>query len=275
MASREWRRVSVWDADLDVNVRGTGEPVVMIQTALTADELLPLASQPIIGDNFRVVLYHRRGYGESSPVKGPGSIERDALDCEQLLAALDIDRAHIVGVSYSGAVAMQLDSAAADCVHTLCLIEPPPLHVPSAGEFLAANAELAEDYRLHGPATALDRFLGRVVGPDWRRDIERHLPTGVAQVERDANTFFATDIPALLAWRFGPEDARWISQPVLYIGGTDSGPWFAEVRDLVLAWLPQTHDSMLEGADHSLALTHAAQVAAVMASFLQAHPIGA
>lgn len=185
-----------------------------------------------------------------------------------------IGRAHIVGVSYSGAVAMQLASAAPECVHTLCLIEPPPLHVPSAGKFLAANAELAEDYRLHGPATALDRFLGRLVGPDWRRDIERHLPNGVAQVERDAGTFFATDIPALLAWRFGAEDARRINQPVLYIGGTDSGPCFAEVRDLALAWLPQTHESMLASADHSLALTHAAQAAAEIASFLQAHPIG-
>jgi pimeloyl-ACP methyl ester carboxylesterase len=71
-------------------------------------------------------------------------------------------------------------------------------------------------------------------------------------------------MPAQLRWRFRREDARQIGQPVLYIGGTDSGPWFAEVRDLVLAWLPQAHDVMPAGADHSLALTHAAQVAAAM-----------
>jgi pimeloyl-ACP methyl ester carboxylesterase len=248
---------------------------VLIQTALTADEFLPLAGQPDIRDGFRVVLYHRRGYGASSPVRGPGSIERDALDCQQLLATLDIDRAHIAGVSYSSAVAMQLAASAPGCVHSLCLIEPPPLHIPSADEFLAANAELIEDHRLHGSATALDRFLGRVVGPDWRLDIERHLPNGTAQVERDCDAFFATDIPALLSWRFGPEDARRIRQPVLYIGGTESGPWFEQVRDLVLAWLPQAGAVMLAGADHSLALTHPAQVAAAMTSFLHGHPIGA
>jgi pimeloyl-ACP methyl ester carboxylesterase len=273
MSGAEWHRVSLADAALEVTIRGSGEPLVLIQTALTADEFLPLASEPDIRDNFRVLLYHRRGYAGSSAVQGPGSVERDALDCQQLLATLDIDRAHVAGVSYSGAVAMQLAASAPDCVHSLCLIEPPPLHIPSADEFLAANAELAENYRLHGSAVALDRFLGRVVGPDWRLDIERHLPNGAAQVERDADTFFTTDIPALLGWRFGPKDAQQIGQPVLYLGGTDSGPWFSEVRNLVLAWLPQAHDVMLAGADHSLALTHSAQAAAAMASFLRGHPI--
>jgi pimeloyl-ACP methyl ester carboxylesterase len=275
MSSAEWHRVSLADAVLEVTIRGSGEPLVLIQTALTADEFLPIAIQPDIRDNFRVLLYHRRGYAGSSPVEGPGSVERDALDCQQLLARLDIDRAHVAGVSYSGAVAMQLAASAPDYVHSLCLIEPPPLHIPSAGEFRAATAGLAEDYRLHGSAVALDRFLGRVVGPDWRLEIERHLPSGTAQVERDADAFFATDIPALLGWRFGPEDAQQIAQPVLYLGGTDSGAWFSEVRDLILAWLPQAHDVMLAGADHSLALTHSAQAAAAMMSFFRSHPIGA
>jgi hypothetical protein len=43
-------------------------------------------------------------------------------------------------------------------VHTLTLIEPPPVHIPDADESLAANARFIEDYRLHGSATALDRF---------------------------------------------------------------------------------------------------------------------
>jgi pimeloyl-ACP methyl ester carboxylesterase len=218
-----WRNLPVADATLEVNVRGSGEPVVFIQTALTADEFVPLASQPALADAYRVILYHRRGYAGSSPVKGPGSIERDARDCAALLAALDIDRAHIVGVSYSGAVALQLAATAPSRVHSLCVSEPPPVHIPSSGEFLAANAELAEDFRRDGPARALDRFLTRVVGPGWRRDIERHLPDGVAQIQRDANTFFATDIPALMAWRFGPDDTPRITQPILYVGAATPG----------------------------------------------------
>lgn len=157
--------MSLADAELEVDIRGAGEPVVLIQTALTADEFLPLASHPDLSDNYRVILYHRRGYAGSSPVEGPGSIERDALDCRQLLAALDVERAHVMGVSYSAAVALQLAATSPRCVHSLCVIEPPPVHIPSADEFLAANAQLAEDHRRLGSAVAIDRFLVRVVGP--------------------------------------------------------------------------------------------------------------
>lgn len=269
----DWQQVSLPDADLEVRISGAGDPLVLVQTAVTADELLPVAEQPAVRDGFRVVLYHRRGYAGSSPVDGPGSIERDARDCRQLLAALGIDRAHVAGVSYSAAVAMHLAASAPDAVQSLSLIEPPPRHTPSADEFVAACEELVADFRRNGAAAALDRFMGRLVGPGWRQDIERRLPGATAQVDQDAATFFATDLPALLAWRFGPEDARRITQPVLYVGGTDSGPWFAEVRELVLAWLPQAGDVVVDGADHSLAITHADQVAAAMAAFLHRHPL--
>ena len=271
----EWRRVAVADAALEVGVRCSGEPVVLIQTALTADEFSPLASQFELQDPYQVIMYHRRGYAGSSPVQGPGSIERDALDCQQLLTALDIEGAHVAGVSYSAAVALQLAATAPSCVHTLTLIEPPPVHVPSADEFFAANVKLNEDYRQHGSASALDRFLARLIGPNWRTEVEHHVPGGTAQMEQDAGTFFAIDMPALLTWRFLAEDAQRIRQPVLYIGGSESGPLFAEVRELILNWLPQAQDVVLEGADHSLVITHPAQVAAVMKAFLSDHPIGA
>ena len=93
-------------------------------------------------------------------------------------------------------------------------------------------------------------------------------------MERDADTFFATDMPALMTWSFSAEDAGRIGQPALYIGGSESGPWFAEVRELILSWLPQARDVVLQGADHSLAITHPAQVAAALRAFVREHPIG-
>jgi pimeloyl-ACP methyl ester carboxylesterase len=269
----EPRRITVSDAVLEVELRGSGEPVVLIQTALTADEFKPLADQSPLQAGYRSILYHRRGYAGSSPVAGPGSIARDALDCQGLLAALGVERAHVVGVSYSAAVALQLAATAPAQVHTLTLIEPPPVHTASRDRFIAANEQLREDYRQHGSAAALDRFLTLVIGPDWRRDLDRHLPGGVAQSHRDADTFFATDLPALLDWRFEAADAQRIRQPVLYIGGSHSGPWFAEVRRLILTWLPQTEDVQIAGADHSLAITHPRPVAAAMESFLRRHPM--
>ena len=215
MPQSEWIKVPLVDAVVEVQVRGSGEPVVLIQTAVTADEFLPLAVQPELADEYQVIVYHRRGYGGSSPVDGRGSLERDARDCENLLDALGFETAHIVGGSYSGAVALQLAASAPQRVHTLCLAEPPPVHTPTADEFRSANAQLTAYYRHHGSAMAMDYFLTRLMGSGWRTDLEALLPGGTAQVERDAETFFATDIPSLLAWRFGAEEAAWINQPVL------------------------------------------------------------
>ena len=265
-------RVAVQDAELEVRDWGSGEPIIFVQTALTADELRPVAEQPALAA-FRKILYHRRGYAGSSPAHGAGSITRDAADCRALLAAMAIERAHIVGVSYSGAVALQLAAEAPDRAHTLVLQEPPPLHTPSAAAFVAANLRLLRRRRAAGPAVALDEFLTVLIGPSWRYEMEGHLPGAVEQMERDAATFFDADLPALLAWRFSLADARRISCPVLHIGGTDSGRWFAEVREVVLSWLPHAEDVLIAGADHSLVLTHAAQVAAALADFLRRHPL--
>lgn len=267
------RLVSIGEADLEVEVQGSGEPVVLIQTALTADEFMPVASQHALHESFRVVLYHRRGYGDSSPAEGAGSIERDASDCRELLTALDVERAHIVGVSYSAAVALQLAVTAPARVHTLTVIEPPPLHIPKADEFIAANKELLELHRSQGTTAALDNFLTRLMGPDWRDELENHLPGAVRHVERDAATFFANDIPALLSWDFDAETASRIRQPTLYIGGSESGSWFAAVRKLMLEWLTEPEEVVVAGADHNLAVTHPQQIVSALTGFITRHPI--
>jgi pimeloyl-ACP methyl ester carboxylesterase len=269
------RLIEVGDIELEVHDVGAGDPVVLVQTALTADELAPLAELLVARGAYRAIVYHRRGYATSSPVLGPGSVVRDAADCRDLIDAMGLGRVHIVGYSYSGAVGLQLAVDAADRVQTLTLIEPPPVHVPSSAEFRAANARLSEVRRASGPGTALEEFLAVVIGPDWLTEVEQRLPGAAEQMQRDTTTFFDTDLPALLSWRFDAEDARRISCPVLQISGSDSGPWFAEVRDLILAWLPQTEDVLLTGADHSLALTHTPQVADALADFLGRHTIRA
>jgi pimeloyl-ACP methyl ester carboxylesterase len=267
------RLLSVNGTELEVEEWGAGDPVVFIQTALTADEARPVATDSALQHGYRKIVYHRRGYARSSPVRAGGSVVRDAADCRALLRGLHIHGAHVLGFSYSGAVALQLAADSLECVKTLTLVEPPPVHTLSANEFRAANERLVETRRSLGPEAALDEFLSRVIGPRWGTDVEDHLPGATAQMQRDATTFFDVDLPALLAWQFGQEYAHRINCPVLYIGGTESGPWFAQVHELVLDWLPLADDVLIGGADHSLMLTHSQEVAAAFASFISRNPI--
>lgn len=264
--------ISVRGARLEAFDWGSGEPVVLIQTALTADELRPVATDPAL-DGYRRILYHRRGYAGSSPTAGPGSIPRDAADCAALLTELDVDRAHVVGLSFSGAIALQLVSDVPERVHSLTLIEPPPVHVPSADEFRAANDRLIASRREQGLQAALDEFLTIVMGPDWQQVAEEASPGSSTQMRRDVATFFDTDLPALLRWQYGPDDADGIGCPVLYVGASESGPWFAQVRELILDWIPHAEDVLIDGADHSLVLTHAPRIANVLSAFLARNPM--
>jgi pimeloyl-ACP methyl ester carboxylesterase len=262
--------VDVRDGVIEVVDAGAGEPVLLVQTALLAEEFRPLCDEPALAGH-RLVRMHRRGYAGSSPAAGPRGIADDAADCLALLDALGLDRAHVVGLSFSSVVALQLAADAPHRVRSLSLVEAPPVGVPSDGEFRAANAELLAERAAHGPAAALDRFQARLLGPDWRAVVERLVPGAVAQMTRDAATFFDSDVPALLSWRFGRDDARRVACPVLYVGGGDSGRWFDEVRELVVAWFPHTEVATVAGAGHDLALTHPAEVAAALAGFVARH----
>lgn len=265
-------RVTIEDGVLEATVLGSGAPVVLVPTALTADELLPLAG--LLRHRFRVIHYHRRGYAGSSPAPQPGSVARDAADCVRLLSALGVDRAHVVGASYSAAVALQLAVDHPGVAHTLTLVEPPPVHGPADAAFRAANAALLADARARGAEAAVDRFLVTTTGADWREQLDRAVPGSSAQVLRDSRTFFDVDVPALLDWPFDAATAARIRCPVAHVEGSDHGPLFDGVGELIHAWLPDAERTTVRGAGHAVALTHPGALAEAVIPFLARHPLG-
>jgi pimeloyl-ACP methyl ester carboxylesterase len=266
------RRVGVDGAELEVTVQGSGEPVVLIQTALLAEELAPLADQPVLAA-YQLIRYHRRGYAGSSAVPESWSIKAEAEDCRRLLGALSLSRAHVVGLSFSCAIALQLATETPQLVHSLTLLEPPPLRTPSEPEFRTISATLHADYRQQGPGPAADAFLTRIIGPDWRTAAADVLPDRAEQLARDMAVFVESDMPGLLGWQFDDRDAAGIVQPVLYVGGVEREPLFAEVPALIRRWLPQTEGVLLPGAGHSLTITHPSEVATALERFLRHHSI--
>ncbi|WP_062529070.1 alpha/beta fold hydrolase [Demequina rhizosphaerae] len=267
-----WRAIDVGGAQLDLWETGPQTdkpPVVLIGTALTADELLPVARLLATELGRGIMSYRRRGYGTAGSVAGAGSMRLDAGDLIALLDELEIPRAVLVGVSYSGAVALQAAADHPDRVERVVAIEPPPVQSASSNAFRVANTRLVSEYEHLGAARAADRFLSRLMDPHWRLDVERLLPGAVAQVEADAETFFAADIPALLSWDFGEADAARVTAPVLLVSGTASAHWFEEEIEAIRAWFPHVSHVSLANADHSMALTHPTEVATAIAGFIR------
>lgn len=268
-------RISVNGVELEFNCAGSGEAVVFIHSGGVADSYLPLAVEPALRDRYRVIRYRRRGHAGSTPIDGPVSVAEHAHDCGALLGALGVTQAHVVGHSYGASVALQLAVDAPGIVYSLALFEPLLLAVPSGLQFLEAVGPLVKKYTAGDRMGAVDGFLSLVGGPDWQAEVSRTVPGGPEQAEKDAATGFESDLPSLLEWRFGADEAGKIKQPVLFLSGAESLPVFTEGRDLFRSWLPQTEVDVMPGANHLLHLRHPADAAARLAAFLKRHPVAA
>ena len=119
------QRVNVNSADIEYEVQGSGEPVVLIHGAILADAFYSLRAEPCIANNFCVISYHRRGFAGSSRASAPFTIRQQAADGRALLRHLGIPRAHIAGHSYGAAIALQWALDAPEEVQSLALLEAP------------------------------------------------------------------------------------------------------------------------------------------------------
>src|SRR5262249_60354901 len=106
-----------------------------------------------------------------------------------------------------------------------------------------------------------------VIGPEWRRECARTVPAGPEQAARDAKTFVEMEMPAFGQWKFDAQTAQKISQPILYVLGSESLVGFKEGRALVHAWFPRTQDCVVQGATHGLQMQEPRAVAEGVGAF--------
>ena len=175
MSSNPMQLARVDGAELEFAVTGAGEPVLLIHGALIAEAYAPLSAEPAL-KSYRLVRIHRRGYAGSSPAKAPFSLAEQAADCRALLRHLGIERAHIVGHSSGGVIALRLALDAPEVVHSLVLLEPTLLDVPSGALLIEALEPVLEQYGAGDKEGAADSFARWVIGPDYRVWLESAHP---------------------------------------------------------------------------------------------------
>lgn len=263
---------------LEYEVKGSGEPVLLIGTGPFADSALPLLSEDALAGRFRLIRYRQRGQFGGLDEPGPVSFATHAADAAALMTHLGIEKAHVAGHSTGATIALQLAVDRAELVHSLVVLEPPLMTVPAAAAFLERITPALEAYGEGDREGAMSGFLSVVTSLEWdrcRQIVEQRVPGGVAQAMAGADTFFGSYLPALEAWGFGEENAAGIVQPVLVVTGTETHPLFLESCNLLRSWIPHLEECAVEGVAHLLHIQRPEPVARCMAQFFGRHPIGA
>ncbi|HYE34056.1 alpha/beta hydrolase [Methylocaldum sp.] len=268
-------RVNLNGVDLEYDVQGAGEPLLLIHGSIFADAFFPLLVEPRIANNYRVISYHRRGFAGSTHAGDPFTIEQQAADGRALLRHLGIPRAHIAGHSYGAAIALQWALDAPAEVQSLALLEPPLVaSAPSGPTFWEEIASVRAMYERGDKAGATDAFCAGVAGPEYRQVIDTVLPSGAFELAvTDLDTFFQVELPALHQWRFTAEEATRIRQPVLSVVGSETEPVFRESHALIQQWMPHAEILVVPQATHALQMMNASGVADGLARFFTLHKL--
>ena len=267
--------VKVNGVELEYEVRGSGEPVLLIDM-LIADCFVPLLTEPSLAGRYQLIRYHKRGWVGSTHTPPPVSIADHAADAAALLDHLGVRRAHIVGHSTGASIAAQLALDHPEKVHTLTLLEPTLVSLPLGGAFLRAAGPVFEAYRSGDHSGAFAMFVSAASGLEWeacRTLLEERIPGVVAQSIKDADTFFGIELPAMTEWTFGAEQAAAIHRPVLSVLGAETQPLWVEIAEFLRSSLPHVEERTIDRVGHLLQIQRPEPVAQAIAEFVTRNPM--
>jgi 3-oxoadipate enol-lactonase len=217
-----------------------------------------------LAEHYRVLQYDCRGQGQSDHPENPYSMEIHADDLAALLAALDIDKAHIAGISYGGEVAQAFALKYPDKVNSLILIDT----VSEVGPKLRLVIQSWVDALRTGDSLA---FFNATVpwnfSPEWiaantpilEDAKERYKALDFPAVIRLCEAFFDVDFTG----RLGEIKAT----TCIIVGGKDllKGPRYAQI---LKQHIPNAEYHILKGAGHASCWERPEEFNSVVLGFL-------
>jgi pimeloyl-ACP methyl ester carboxylesterase len=126
---------------LHVVEQGKGEPVLWLQ-GLNAPAAAWSVQLAHFSQSYRGVAPDARGVGQSDAPPGPYTTRQLADDAAAVLDALEIEKAHVVGLSLGGAVAQELALARPERVRSIALLSTFAAQDPRSRALLESWREL-------------------------------------------------------------------------------------------------------------------------------------
>ncbi|MDQ3717369.1 MAG: 3-oxoadipate enol-lactonase [Actinomycetota bacterium] len=192
-----------------------GTPPVLLLNSLGSTLAMWERQVPALAERFLVLRCDMRGHGESPVPQGPYAIDDLVDDAVALLDNLDIQRAHVAGLSLGGMIAMRLAARDPGRVERLALLcTSAQLGPPETW------AERAATVRAEGAGAVADTVVSR-----WLTETRRSSDPHTAEYLREMVASTPSDGYAACCDAIREADLRadlaTITAPTLVISGTD------------------------------------------------------
>jgi len=113
-------KVKIGDINMYYEIHGEGEPLVMICGAGVSVDMM-YGFIPVYSPEYKLVIFDNRGAGQSDAPDIPYTMEMMADDLAGLLDTINIDSAHIMGISMGGMIAQEFTLRHPESVKSLVL----------------------------------------------------------------------------------------------------------------------------------------------------------
>lgn len=216
-----------------------------------------------LAGKYRVVAPDLRGHGDSPVPPRPWRIADFADDVLRLLDRLGVNRAHVIGFSLGGMVALEIASRAPTRLSTLCIINAAPLSGPRPFALRFAYWTRRFVIQLLGLG-ALGRMIGRKLFPrPEQRELAKRF---AAQLERMPKSQYLASLDALYRWDL-ELDYGAFKVPTLVLAADNDYTPVQLKRDFAMK-LPHGRLEVIADSRHASPLDQAERVNASLLAFL-------
>jgi pimeloyl-ACP methyl ester carboxylesterase len=229
---------------------GSGEPLLLIQGLSGTHLAWGGPFKALLDASFDCIAFDNRGVGLSGPAAEPFTIAEMAKDAAGLLEALEIERAHVLGISMGGMIAQELALGHAERIRTLTL---GCTYCGGEGSVLTdpADATLLMEAMASGDRERVFRAGWEInLSPGFRAEESRYaafhemasaLPVAQETIQLQLQAIFGHDTSA----RLGD-----LALPTLVIHGTEDRILPVPNGRQIAALIPGSRLEIYEGCGH-------------------------
>jgi len=246
-------------------VTGDGAPVVLIH-GFAVDLRMWEPQVEALSQSYHVVRYDLRGFGRSAPVRTPHVA---AEDLGALLNYLQIPRAHLVGMSMGGRIAIEFALTHSDQVTNIATIGSDLSGFPHSDDWNAKWTPMIQAAQ-RGDLSAAKRLLlaDRLLTPvPDRADL---APLAQRMVEECLCQQFAN--LELLPGEISPPAGARLGElrvPLLVLVGAFDDPDIRRIADTLAAEVPRARKVVIEDGSHLVNLERPDRINELLLEFLK------